>query len=437
MHKSPQSAWMDLSEQEEFVYNGLLYGYIKFSNKRDLPLKGGGSTDIYISLRDARNHPEAIRFITSLYENPLRRLDIDRFAEVPDSVSCFAGLLEDRTGIPYITIREEVKEGRVTKGKVIGDPRFGERVALLDDVITDGASKIVPWRECKQRGLIVPCLIVAVDRQQGWQRKFAQEGIELPVWAGMTLHDIRRLLIQNLVVMERCDKTLEEKNPIIVALDGKNWDGILPIIDRLRITGCILKVNDLLIAEGSDWLLPNLEVYGRVMADIKGHDIPNTLQNIAQHLVKNPPWAVTVHGSGGRDMIKAVVETLKGTPTKILVVTVLTSFDPDTCEEIYRRQPWDQVELLAKIGADAGTHGFVCSPEEAPKLSWLYPKKILVTPGVRSPGKDTGDQKRIGTPAGALKDGANYIVMGRQILGAPDPVAEVMRILRDELQLIA
>lgn len=436
MNSAPQSVWMDPSEQEEFVYNGLRYGYIIPSSKRDFVLKNGERTDIYISLRKARNHHEAMRHITNLYANPLRRLDIDRFAEVPDAVSCFAGPLSLLINIPYITIREEEKSGRVTKGKIIGDPRFGDRVALLDDVITDGGSKIVPWRECKKARLTVPALVVAVDRQQGWKQNFAKHGIDLPVWAGMTLHDARRILIRGFGVMERCDKALEEKNPLIVAFDGKEWEEILPLIDALRTTGCILKVNDLLLGKGSDWLLENLGVYGRVMADIKGHDITNTLENMARRLRKNPPWAVTVHGSGGKDMIKKVVEVFKDTPTKVLVVTVLTSFDEDTCKEIYHRMPRRQVLALAKIGAEAGAHGYVCSPEETPVLRQLHPGKTLVVPGIRSEGKDAGDQKRIGTPATTKESGADYLVMGRQILTAPDPVAEVMRVLKDELQIV-
>ncbi len=431
MKRVPDMPWLIPAEQEEVCQLLLEYELLKFSNERDLPLKNGETTDIYINLRDARNHPEAIGYIARLFENPLRRLGVSRFAEVPDAVSCFAGVLSERTGIPYLTIREQPKEGRVAKASVIGSPKKGERMCILDDVITDGASKIQPYRECVKMGLRPDTLAVLVDRQQGWQKKFAEENIHMSVWPGMTLHDVRYHLIRTFGAMKRCDGQLEEKNPIIVALDGKSWEEILPIVDPLRTTGCILKVNDLLFDKGIEWLVPNLSVYGRVMVDLKGHDIPNTLENVAKRLRKNPPWAVTVHASAGEEGIRALVKALEGTRIMVLAVTVLTSFDEKTCEEIYSRKPLDQVRALEAVAAKAGVHGFVCSPEEVSELRSFG--KILVTPGVRSPGADKGDQKRVDTPHAAVERGANYLVMGRQIVGAPDPVAEVRRVLTDEL----
>ncbi len=221
-----------------------------------------------------------------------------------------------------------------------------------------------------------------------------------------------------------------------MALDAKDWEDILPLVDPLRTSGCIFKVNDLLLAKGSDWLLPNLSVYGRVMADVKGHDIPHTLENISRVLRKCPPWGVTIHASGGAEMIAKAVKIFEGTSTKILAVTVLTSIDPNTCEEIYHRQPIEQVRTLGEIARKAGAHGLVCSPEETAELRAKYPDATIVNPGIRSEGQDAGDQKRISTPAGAIASGASNLVMGRQILGAPDPVAEVMRVLRDELNVI-
>lgn len=433
MFTTPVLPWLDPAEKKEVVDALIRWNLLRFSNKRDLPLKSGGTTDIYINLRDARNNPEAIRYIAQLFEIPLRRLPIRRFVEVPDSVSCFAGPISIATGLPYITVREQAKEGRVAKATMIGEARYGERVAILDDVVTNGASKIAAWRECVRAGLKPENLVVLVDREQGWQKKFAEENIRMNVWPGMTLHDVRRHLVSTLGMMERCDPALEAKNPIIVALDGKSWSEILPVIDQLRPTGCILKVNDLLLNKGIEWILSNLSVYGRVMADLKGHDIRSTLENIARHLLKNPPWAVTVHGSGGEDMIKGVVEVLKGTPTKVLVVTVLTSFDPVTCDEIYSRMPQDEVRVLAKIAKRAGAHGLVSSPEEVGMLRDLCPGMELVTPGVRSAGVATHDQKRTDTPAGAIERGANKIVMGRQLFGAPNPVLEVHRVLTEEL----
>lgn len=429
-----QNSWLNPDEQEEVINLLLRFGLIKFSNKRDLPLKSGGFTDIYINLRDARNNPKAISGLANYYANALRRLRINRFVEVPDSVSCFAGPISLLTKLPYLTIRESPKTGRVVKPGVIGNPDFGDRVAILDDVITNGDSKIVPYQECLRMGLGVESLVVLVDRQQGWQKKLAELGIDLNVWAGMTLHDVRRRLIEN-GTMVRCDSVVEDKNPIIVALDGKSWEEILPLLDSLRTSGCVLKVNDLMFDKGMEWLLPNLSVYGEVMADLKGHDIPNTLKNIAKRLSRYAPWAVTIHASGGREMIKASVDALKGTKTKVLAVTVLTSIDENTSQEIYSRLPVEQVRVLARIAHESGAHGFVCSPEEVEELKKTYPDMLAIVPGVRSAGKDVGDQKRTDTPSATIKRGANRIVMGRQILEAKNPVAEVERVMREELEI--
>lgn len=424
--------WLAPWEQDVTIKQLLYYDLIKFDNARSLPLKSGGKTDIYINLRNARNNPGAIDFISSLYAIALQRIGADIFAEVPDAVSCFAGAISVKTELSYLTIREKSKEGRATKADVIGDASPGEKICIIDDVITDGASKLVPYRKCLSMGLDVLPNIVLVDRQQGWKDKFLGLEINCDVWPGMTLHDIRKYLIKN-GLMERCDPEVEKKNPIILALDGKSWEEILPLIDQLRTSGCIFKVNDLLFDKGISNLISNLQVYGRVMADLKSHDIGNTVKNIMEHLLPNPPWAVTVHGTGGEEMIRAAVNTLKGTETKVLAVTVLTSIDPTTCKEIYTRLPKNQVKKIAEIAYRAGAHGIVCSPQEVAMLKEMFPNFIYVTPGTRSPGVSSDDQKRIDTPANAIRNGSNYIVTGRQILNAPDPVAEVKRILEKEL----
>ena len=436
------SPWLTPKEQKE-LYEGLLhYNIIELDNNRKLLLKSGGTTDIYINLRNARNQRNAcgnrnpVEFISRYFANAIFRLNPDRFVEVPDSITPFSGRISQLLhNMPYMTVRPTEKDGRVTNAKLIGECKRDDRVVIYDDVITNGASKIPAYKMCVARDLRVMPLVVLVDRQQGWKKVFAQEGIDLDVWAGMTLHDIRRLAIEA-GDMVRCDEALEDKNPIIVARDGKSWDDLLPFLDQIRTSGCILKVNDLLFDKGAENLIPDLQVYGRVMIDSKGHDIPQTLENIASRLIKNPPWAMTVHASGGKEMVEKVVSALKGTLTKVLVVTVLTSFDPMTCEEIYNRLPAEEVRVLAKIAKRAGAHGLVCSAEEVADLRKQYPDMLLVTPGIRSEGVDAHDQKRIATPKAAIENGSDYLVMGRQFFTAPDPYQEVMRVLKEELEVI-
>ena len=427
------SCWLCHGEQEEAIALMLEGGLLKWDNKRNLPLKSGGKTDIYVNLRMMRSKPSVTMELARLYENPLRRLRVERFVEVPEAVSPMAGAISVATGIPLVTIREEAKEGRVISGQLIGDLNPGDMVAIIDDVITDGASKIPALTKLRSAAARIAGMVVMVDRQQGWKKKLAQAGFgDIGVWPGMTLHHVRKFLVRE-NLMERCDPAREEKNPIIVALDGKSWEETLPLVDQLRTSGCIFKVNDLFIDRRPAHLLQDLSVYGRVMADLKCHDIPNTIGNICKRLRFCPPWAVTVHASGGGEMIKAAKKELEGTATKILAVTVLTSIDPKTSLEIYGRHPSVMVPTLADTANEAGADGFVCSPEEVEMLRRKFPDKLLVTPGIRSPGKDVDDQKRVDTPKNAIDKGANHLVMGRQILGASDPVAEVSRVLKEEL----
>lgn len=425
--------WLCDFEKDAVIETLVNHGLVAFDNKRKLPLKKGGTTDIYIALRNARNHPEMLHYLAERYASPLYRLGVNRFIEIPDSVSCFAGPLAIETDLPYVTIRGESKEGRVSNPKMIGEIKRGDYIAIIDDVITDGASKLPAIRMCGDLGAKGTILVVLVDRQQGWQKKFQEHGIEQNVWAGMTLHDVRKFLIER-GVMERCNPEIEKNNPMIVAYDGKDWDEILPTLDELRTTGCIIKVNDLLFYEGIKNLVPDLQVYGRVMVDIKGYDIPNTLENISRRILPFDPWAVTVHASGGSKMLSAVSKMFEGSKTKVLAVTVLTSFNEKTCEAVYNRLPADQVNLLADIAWAHGVSGFVCSPEEARVLKARYPEATIVTPGIRSEGVDQGDQERISTPAGALENGADYIVMGRQITGSTSPSEEAIRVLKEELR---
>ena len=425
--------WLSESEQEEAIDVLLQAELLKWDNDHKLPLKSGGVTDIYVNLRMMRNSPSAMRYLARLFCNPLLRLGANKIVEIPEAMSPLAGVLSTISNLPLVTIREEEKAGRVTGGRQIGNLRIGDQVAIIDDVITDGASKLMSLKILKTAGANLRALVVLVDRQQGWKSVLSAAGLDdVAVWAGMTLHDVRRSLVER-GAMRRCDSAVEKNNPLIVALDGKSWEEVLPLLDVLRTSGCIWKVNDLMLDEGLAWLLPNLSVYGRVMVDLKGHDIPNTLFNICKHLRRCPPWAVTVHASGGAPMVRTVADQLKGTGTKVLAVTVLTSVDAATCEEIYHRQPLDQVLYLAKIADAAGADGFVCSPEEVSILAsmpWVN-SKIFVTPGIRSAGEAHGDQKRVATPAEAVKAGATHLVVGRQVLGAEDPAAEVVRILAE------
>jgi orotidine-5'-phosphate decarboxylase len=257
----------------------------------------------------------------------------------------------------------------------------------------------------------------------------------MSVWAGTDLHTVRRHVIDTFGLMQRCDPLMEAQNPFIMALDGKSWDVILPIMDILRPTGCIFKINDLAHDQSRNHIVRDVGVYGRVMVDFKGHDIPETIYNTCMQLRSSNPWAVTVHASGGQDMIAAAKRAFMGTQTKVLAVTILTSITDDGCDTIYHRTRIDEVSDLAAIGNNGGCDGFVCSGHEVAKLNELYPHREFVVPGTRSPGAETHDQKNVVTHAEGIERGATHLVAGRQFLNAKDPIAELNRVMTDELHI--
>jgi orotidine-5'-phosphate decarboxylase len=144
---------------------------------------------------------------------------------------------------------------------------------------------------------------------------------------------------------------------------------------------------------------------------------------------------MTLHGAGGPAMLGAARAALDGVanPPELLAVTVLTSMDRAQLNAIgLERSPSEEVELLTKMGLEAGIRGFVCSPQEVAALRTLTgPEGVLVIPGIRPAGAAIGDQKRIATPEEALRQGASYLVVGRPITQAPDPAEAAEAILKE------
>jgi orotidine-5'-phosphate decarboxylase len=174
-----------------------------------------------------------------------------------------------------------------------------------------------------------------------------------------------------------------------------------------------------------------------VFADLKMHDIPNTVAGGIRAVLPLGVSIVNVHASGGRAMMKAAAEaaaTAGPRRPKVIAVTVLTSMDEaDLNETGVPGAPAAQVIRLATLARDAGIDGVVCSAHEIePLRKALGPDFMLVVPGIRPAGADTGDQKRIMTPAEAVRRGADWLVIGRPITGAPDPAAAA-RAIHDEL----
>ena len=162
--------------------------------------------------------------------------------------------------------------------------------------------------------------------------------------------------------------------------------------------------------------------------DLKLHDIPNTVAGAVRSVARLKPRYLTVHASGGPDMVRAAVEAGEG--VTIAAVTVLTSMNGLALEAVgLAGPPQDAVRRLAALAIGAGAGALVCSPQEVAAVrSEVGPDIVLITPGVRPAGADVQDQARVATPEQALADGADLLVIGRPITGAADPGAAAARI---------
>ena len=169
----------------------------------------------------------------------------------------------------------------------------------------------------------------------------------------------------------------------------------------------------------------------QVFLDQKYYDIGETVKRAVRVAARSGVQLLTVHGSS--QVMRAAIEGRGDAATKLLAVTVLTSFDQqDLADMGYECAISDLVSLRVRKAMEAGMDGLVCSPLDAAVVrAQAGPQAILVTPGVRSGGAAKGDQKRVATPAEAVRDGADYVVMGRQITRAADPAAEAARVAEE------
>lgn len=189
--------WLSGKEREAALGRLVDFDLVQVDPKGKIPLTGGGETDLYFDLRSARNNPDALEYVSELYAGALRACGVTRFVEIPHGVSCFAPLIATKLKMPYVTIRDTAKKGRGDKFKkfMIGRPFFEyERVAIVDDVITDGMSKIDPIRFCTAQGANVDDAIVLIDRDEGWREQWKRLHVDVRVWAGITMGQARAIL---------------------------------------------------------------------------------------------------------------------------------------------------------------------------------------------------------------------------------------------------
>jgi orotidine-5'-phosphate decarboxylase len=228
---------------------------------------------------------------------------------------------------------------------------------------------------------------------------------------------------------------MEAYERICAALDFASWKRAEPFARSIAPNVGMLKVGlELFAAEGPAVVRAAAALGRPVFLDLKLHDIPNTVEGAARSAAATGAALLTVHASGGPEMIRAAVRGA-GEQVKVLAVTVLTSLDAATLDRIGLEGPPEAaVVRLARLAVEAGAGGLVCSPQEVAAVrAAVGSELLLVVPGVRPAGAAAGDQSRIATPAEAVRAGADVIVVGRPLRDADDP-ADAARRIAAELQ---
>ena len=219
---------------------------------------------------------------------------------------------------------------------------------------------------------------------------------------------------------------------IIVALDFPDEASTMELVDRISPELCRLKIGKELFTRCGPDLVKSIVNSGYdVFLDLKYHDIPNTVANACKAAADLGVWMMNVHALGGPAMLAAARNALSDSDSPLLIaVTILTSSSDDDLKAVgINQNTEDMVRRLALLSKEQGLDGVVCSAQEASDLkSSLGHDFILVTPGIRLPADDAGDQKRIVSPADAVRQGSDYLVIGRPITQADDPGQKLLTI---------
>ena len=229
------------------------------------------------------------------------------------------------------------------------------------------------------------------------------------------------------------------RNPIIVALDLPTAEQAIALAEQVAPAVGAFKIGkELFTAVGPDIVRRIRATGASVFLDLKFHDIPNTVAKAVASAVRLDVQMLTIHTSGGSEMMRAAEESAQKTAAQaglnaplVLGVTVLTSSDANTLAEIgCDPNPGKQVERLAKLAVASGLRGLVCSPLEIAQLRQMLPASVqLVTPGIRTGAEKADDQKRTLSPREAMDAGASWLVIGRPITAATDPREAAEKIL--------
>ena len=206
---------------------------------------------------------------------------------------------------------------------------------------------------------------------------------------------------------------------IIVAIDETTFERASEVIEALDSKKCMVKIGSVTFNAMGHKIISFASDKGfEIFLDLKLHDIPNTVKKSIQGLISLPIKMLTIHISGGKDMMMAAMEAVSGTQIKVFGVTALTSLNNDDTKYIFKRTTTEQVNAMLDLAEDAGIDGVVCSPHELELVS-NRDNLLSITPGIRL-HESNDDQKRVMTPKEAIHLGANYLVIGRPITASKD-----------------
>jgi len=224
-------------------------------------------------------------------------------------------------------------------------------------------------------------------------------------------------------------KSVDRKQQLIIALDFDSPAKALDVVEQLKSVAGMFKVGSRLFTAGGPQIVKDiLALDAKVFLDLKYHDIPYQIAGAARSAAKLGVSLFTIHASGGSEMMRRAVEAVaevNNGHTKVLAITVLTSMDATTLSQIGVTLTLEESVLrLTNLAITSGVDGVVASPREIESIRRTVsnPEFIILTPGIRPATLQGEDQKRIATPTAAIAAGASYIVVGRPITGAPDPL---------------
>ena len=231
---------------------------------------------------------------------------------------------------------------------------------------------------------------------------------------------------------------------LIIALDVETPTKALDLVNQLKSVAGMFKVGSQLFTSAGPQIVRDILAHdSKVFLDLKFHDIPHQVAGAARSAAELGVSLFTIHASGGSEMMRRAVDSVNevaakgGARAAVLAISVLTSLDATILAQIgVTSTPSESVLRLVKLAEASGVDGVVASPQEIETIRQAVskPEFLVVTPGIRPSTNEPGDQKRVATPAAAIAAGASYLVVGRPITGAPDPLAAAHAIVEEMQQ---